>query len=240
MLVAIGCTCTHLCFIAWCANKGNCVLGVKAWFVAYFDDDPKAVLANGPKLDRDASRELAEKLFPDATLDAKDDGELIRLNPDRKQVFVGCYGGLQIVAHDELANDYPSNIDARWFDPARGSTAYVHANHSVVDWFAFGLWRDGMLIRSLSVSPDNGIQEQFGDPLPFETPYWQGRFPVEHYDDEEPYPLPFHPLELAEASVLHHLGFQLEGSHAEWVCDPGDIPVAAYAVEKRRSHWRFR
>lgn len=214
-------------------------MGVKAWFVAYFDDDPKAVLGKAPELDRDASRVLAEQLFPDATIDAEDDGELSLLNPDGKQVFAGCYGGLQIVAHDELANDYPSKIDPRWVDPARGFTAYVHATHSVVDWFAFGLWRDGNLIRSLSVSPDNGIQEQFGDPLPFETPYWQGQHSVEDDDGEEPYPLPFHPLELAEASILQHLGFQFEGKIDDWVCDPIDVPVARFAIEKRRPIWKF-
>ncbi|MGW3628080.1 DUF6928 family protein, partial [Streptomyces sp. NPDC000880] len=28
--------------------------------------------------------------------------------------------------------------------------------HSVVDWLAFAVWEDGRLIRSLSLSPDDG------------------------------------------------------------------------------------
>lgn len=43
-------------------------MDVQAWFVAHFDGDPKSVLANGPELDRDASRALAERLCPGLAL----------------------------------------------------------------------------------------------------------------------------------------------------------------------------
>ena len=46
--------------------------------------------------------------------------------------------------------------------------------HSVVDWCAFALWREGKLVRSTSVSPDGGVREDIGDKLPFEVPYWNG------------------------------------------------------------------
>lgn len=37
---------------------------------------------------------------------------------------------------------------------------YLHAMHSVVDWFAFAVWGpDGKLRRALSVSPANGVIE---------------------------------------------------------------------------------
>ena len=212
-------------------------MGAKAWFIAYYDDDPKLVLANSPELDRGASRQLAGRLFPDVTLNDTGDGHLHFLNPPKNQMFVGCYGGLRIVAHYELAIDRPSKVDRRWFDPTLGRTAYVHATHSVVDWFAFGLWRDGRLIRSLSVSPDGGVQEQIGDPLTFETPYWDGQFPVDDEDDREPYFLPFHPLDLSEASMLQHLGFQFEGYPKDWVCDPAKVLIAKFAIEKAR--WKF-
>jgi hypothetical protein len=104
----------------------------------------------------------------------------------------------------------------------------------VVDFLAFGLWRDGRLVRALSISPDNGIQEQIGVPLAFESPYWTGQKAVEVDEGEEPYPLPFHPLELSEASMLQHLGFQFEGGIENWVCDPDDIPIAAYSLAKPR------
>jgi hypothetical protein len=214
-------------------------MGAKAWFIAYFDDDPTSVLAGQPKLDVDASRKLAQELFPGFTFENEKSGTLGFLNPRDHQVFVGSYGGLRIVAHKELANDYPSQIDPRWLHPSLGRTAYLHATHSVVDFLAFGLWRDGQLIRALSISPDNGIQEQIGAPLAFESPYWEGQKAVEVDADEEPYPLPFHPLDLSEASMLQHLGFQFEGHIENWVCDPDTIPITTYSVAKRRRSWKF-
>ena len=126
----------------------------------------------------------------------------------------------------------PSKVDRRWLDPTLGRTAYVHVTHSGVDWFAFSLWRKGRLVRSLSVSPDGGVQEQIGNPLSFEAPYWGGQFPVEVDDDREPYPLAFHPLDLSEASMLQHLGFQFGGNSNDWVCDPAEVPVARFAIQK--------
>lgn len=200
-------------------------MGAKAWFIAYYDRPPTEALALKPLLDRAASRRLAERLFPDATFTAIDDGTLDYLNPDDGQIFVGCYAGLNVVAHADLGIDFPSRLDGRWLDAGLGRNAYLHATHSVVDWLAFALWRDGTLIRSLSVSPDNGVQENLGPPLDFEAPYWAGQHPV---DDE--YPLPFHPLELSEAAMLLHLGFQFEGMPSEWVCEPSEIPVARFAI----------
>jgi hypothetical protein len=54
------------------------------------------VLANGPELDRDASRQLVQQLFPNATLSDTVDGHLDFLNPPKNQVFVGCYGELRL------------------------------------------------------------------------------------------------------------------------------------------------
>ena len=55
----------------------------------------------------------------------------------------------------------------------------MHGMHSVVDWLCFAVWEDGRLIRSLSLSPDGGIQENIGEPFAFELPYWAGEHPVE-------------------------------------------------------------
>lgn len=213
-------------------------MGAKAWSIAYFDGNPKAVLATRPALDREAATELARHLFPTAELEAGEDWPLAYLNPDPGDVRVGAYGDLKIVAYDELAGDYPSKVDARWLDASLGRHAYLHATHSVVDWFAFGLWQDGRLIRALSVSPDNGVIESIGAPLAFERPYWDGAHPVEAFGDD-PYPLPFHPLELAEASLLHHLGFQFEGRPRDWVVGPEDVSLASFKIKNRRPRWKF-
>jgi hypothetical protein len=83
--------------------------------------------------------------------------------------------------------------------------------HSVVDWFAFAKWMNGKLVRSLSLSPDDGILEDMGQRLAFEEPFWSGKNPVTNDDGDDECPLPFHPLELGEAALREFLGYQLEG-----------------------------
>jgi hypothetical protein len=214
-------------------------MGAKAWFAAYYNQDPKDVLANKPELDREACIALAKKLLPSATLREKEDGSLDFLNPGKREVFVGVYGDLKIIAHKDLGGDFPSRIDKNWHSAELGSTTYVHATHSVVDWCAFALWRGGELVRALSVSPDQGVQEDIGNKLPFEAPYWDGSFALEdELEDDEPYPLPFHPLDLSEAALLAMLGFQFEGHPDDWVCDPMEIPIMRFEISKN-TWWKF-
>ncbi|MGD1926344.1 MAG: hypothetical protein ACFB03_19480 [Paracoccaceae bacterium] len=205
-------------------------MGAQAWFAAYFDEDPKDVLRAKPILNRAASRELAERLIPSASLNERADGSLGFLNPDKGEVFVGDFGGLKIIAHEELGIDALSKIDPRWRSTDLGSTTYVHATHSIVDWCAFSFWQNGELIRALSLAPDSGIIEDIGDRLPFEVPYWNGAHALEDEDGEEPYPLPFHPLDLSASALLDVLGFQFEGRPSDWVCDPMDVPIAHFEI----------
>lgn len=52
--------------------------------------------------------------------------------------------------------------------------------HSVVGSLAFAvLGEDGRLVRSLSLSPDSGVIENIGGPLPFELAYWAGDRPAD-------------------------------------------------------------
>ena len=114
-----------------------------------------------------------------------------------------------------VALDYPSALDQRFIEAAGEADVYLHTMHSVVDFFAYALWRKGNLVRSLSVAPDDGIIEDFGERQDFEAPYWAGEHPLlddsDEDDEEEPYPFPFHPLELGEAALRSLFGFNLEG-----------------------------
>jgi hypothetical protein len=97
--------------------------------------------------------------------------------------------------------------------------------HSVVDWLGFAVWEDGRLVRSLSLSPDGGIQENIGEPYDFELPYWAGKHPIDPapgWPIQEPYPLPFHPLDLGEEALRALFGFVVEGYP-----HPGDIDAEA-------------
>jgi hypothetical protein len=191
-------------------------MGAKTWMIAYVDSGTKPVdvFSASPQLDRDASSKLAMELFPDMKLVPDADGSLSYTCPPRKQVFVGCYPGVSIVAASKLGIDYPSKLPATYSSAARGRDIYFHAMHSVVDWFAFAFWSSGRLTRSLSLSPDSKVLEDIGEHLPFEAPYWSGQRKVDS-DGDEPYPLPFHPLDLGEVALYHLFGYSLDGSPAD-------------------------
>ena len=114
---------------------------------------------------------------------------------------------------------------------------YLHAMHSVSDWFAYAVWEgDGYLRRALSLSPDSGIIENLGRPLGFERPYWAGDHPVDWLDDDDdPYPLPFHPLELAEDALRDLFGFNFEGAYQEDDPNLERIVLAGFTVYPARS-----
>jgi hypothetical protein len=120
----------------------------------------------------------------------------------------------------------------------RVATATLHAMHSVVDWFAYATWANGKLVRSLSLSPDSGIMEDFGQHLSFEEPYWAGAHPAVDDDEENAYPFPFHPLELGEAALKDQFGYQLEGYIDASLLEPESIPLVRYK-RSRSSWWKF-
>lgn len=207
-------------------------MGAKTWMLVYAAGDVSEVLRARPELDRAATRALVTRLHPRHQLVDLKDGTLLEdVNPPEGKVYAGCFPGVTILCSDELALDHPSHLDQRFLDAADRRTVYLHAMHSVVDWFAYAIWKDGKLTRALSLSPDSGILENIGQPLPFETSYWRGDHALEREPDEPPYPLPFHPLELAEDALLTLFGFQYEG--ATWFeIDLESIPLAGFEVRR--------
>jgi hypothetical protein len=161
------------------------------------------------------------------------DASLAFTNPADGEVYAGVFPGLTILCSGEVAVDRPSRLDRRFLDEAGERTVYLHAMHSVVDWFALGIWERGVLRRSLSLAPDDGIIENVGEQLAFEAPYWAGERPVDSdpdWDDEDPYDLPFHPLELAEDALRALFGFNYEGEIADDDPELETIPLAAYRL----------
>jgi len=206
--------------------------------LAHVDGNAIAILKSRPQLDREATAALARKLFPSEKLEPLDDGDLSLTCPPDNELVVGCFPGLSIIAAKEFGIDNPSALDCRFLDVAR-NTVYLHAMHSVVDWFAYAIWADGKLKRALSLSPDNGVIEDVGPRLAFEEPYWAGQHPV--FDPEEDkggdYPFPFHPLELGEAALLELFGYQLEGMVDPTQVQPENITLARF--KRARSRWKF-
>lgn len=204
-------------------------MGAKTWMLAYVEGDAKEILKSNPHLDRAAVFELAGTLFPSEILEPIDDGDLLLTSPPDDEILVGCFPGLSIIAASEFGIDNPSCLPASFLDAATGSTVYLHAMHSVVDWFAYAKWVNGELVRSLSLSPDSGILEDIGERAGFEESYWSGEHPVfDSADEDQAYPFPFHPLDLGEAALLEFFGYQIEGLAAPDQLKPEDIPLAAF------------
>jgi uncharacterized protein DUF6928 len=213
-------------------------MGAKTWMLAYVNGKAAEVLKSNPQLDREATSALAKKLFPSEKLKLLDDGDLSFTCPPDDELVVGCFPGLSIIAAKEFGIDYPSKLSSSFLDAAAGSTVYLHAMHSVVDWFAYAIWANGKLERSLSLSPDSGILEDIGARLAFEEPYWSGEHPVFDPEDEESdYPFPFHPLELGEAALLELFGYQLEGVVDPNNLEPERIKLARF--KRSRAWWKF-
>ena len=217
-------------------------MGAKTWMLVYADGDAGEILKSNPPLDRVASAALARELFPGEKLVAIDDGDLSFTSQADDVIYIGCFSGLSIIAAREFGIDHPSKLPGVYLDAACGRDLYLHAMHSAVDWFAYAHWKNGTLLRSLSLSPDSGILEDFGSRSPFEEPYWSGLHPVfnpvsDPEDGEDDYPFCFHPLELGEAALLELFAYQLEGFVDSSQLEPETIPLMGF--KRTKPWWRL-
>ena len=204
----------------------------------YSETGARDALKNAPQLVRDATTTCVHELFPGETLEPLDDGDLLCTCPPNDEIFIGCFPGVTIVAAKEFGLDKPSRIPQQFIDAAGSGTATLHAMHSVVDWFAFACWQNGSLLRSLSVSPDDGVIEDIGERMTFEEPYWSGKHPaIDDGEGEDDYPLPFHPLELGEEALKEFFGYQLEGIVDRSLLDPEDVALMTF--RRKRPLWKF-
>lgn len=204
-------------------------MGAKTWTLTYSNGNSREILESNPELDRDATNALVRTLFPTETIELLEDGELSSTYPEDNEILVGCFPGLSIISATEFGIDFPSKLHSKFLEKATGHTVHLHAMHSVADWFAFAVWKNGTIQRSLSISPEFGIMEDIGPRLLFEEPYWLGQHPVFDPEDEGfDYPFVFHPLELAEAALREFFGYQLEGSYDPNRLKPEQIPLIRY------------
>lgn len=212
-------------------------MGAKTWMLVYADGNPRELLQRQPRLDREASQRLAATLFPGESLTPIEDGSLCYTNPPDDELIVGCFPGVSIIGAGEFGIDYPSRLPANFLEAGGSGNVYLHAMHSVVDWFAFAWWQNGTLRRALSLSPDSSVLEDIGERLPFEVPYWEGRHPAGYETEEDAYPFPFHPLELGEAALKEFFAYQIEGAVDASLIDPESVPLMQFKRGKRG--WKF-
>lgn len=188
-------------------------MGAKTALLVYTDGEPAELLRGAPEPDPEATTMLVNRTNPgwDRTappLSGSLDGDVY---PRDGTVYAGAFPGIDILCDRQVMLDRPSLLAPHLLRAAPRRKVILHAMHSVVDWFAFAVWENGALVRSLSVAP-RGVLEDIGTPLDFERLYWAGEHPVGGSPGHPTYPLPFHPLELgAEAAMRSLFGFILEG-----------------------------
>ena len=208
-------------------------MGAKTWMLVYADSSAREALRTKPQLDRQSTQRLATALFPREILDCVGDCDLSHTSPPDNELHIGCFPGVSVIAAKEFGIDYPSMLPRKFIAAGGPGTVTLHAMHSVVDWFALARWTNGKLVRSLSLSPDSGILEDVGKRLPFEEPYWSGEHPADDEEaEEDPYPFPFHPLELGEAALRELFGYQLEGYIDNSLLDPFSVPLVRYKLSR--------
>lgn len=195
----------------------------------YSESNAVEILKSRPVLDRSATTELVKRLYGPLVSPIEDDGDLSYTCPYDKEIIAGRFPGLIVLASDEFCIDHPSQLDPKFINAFASGTLYLHAMHSVVDFFGFAVWEKGTLQRSLSLSPDSGILDDIGPRLPFEVPFWAGEhLAVDPDDEDDSYPFVFHPLELGEAALKEFFGYQLEGMIDPSLIEPEDIPLMVF------------
>lgn len=212
-------------------------MGAKTWMLVYADKDARSAFAVARSLDRERTLRFASSLFPGEKLKSLNDGTLSYTCPPDKELDAGCFPGVSVIAAKEFGIERPSTLSRKYIQAGGRGTVTLHAMHSAVDWFAFAQWSDGKLVRSLSLSRDSGIIEDVGAKLPFEQAYWAGEHPADDPEEDDTYPLPFHPLNLGETALNALFGYQLEGSMSSTLFDPDSIPLMRFS--RSRSRWRF-
>ncbi|MGQ4399058.1 hypothetical protein ACN6K4_002544 [Streptomyces hayashii] len=192
-------------------------MGAKTGLLVYADGDIPELLRRVGAADGDRTASMMRRVYPGRRVEECEGSVLSDggVYPPEGTVYAACWPGAELIGDRGMMIDLPSQLPEYLVAASAGRRLVLHNMHSVVDWLAFAVWEDGRLVRSLSLSPDDGVMENIGEPFPFEVPYWAGDRSADVIpwpdEDEEPYPLPFHPLELGEDALRALCGFVLEG-----------------------------
>jgi len=203
-------------------------LGAKTGLLVYADGDVSGLLRRVGAADLDRTAAMMRRLYPGWEIGECEGSTLLDgVYPAKGTACAASWPGVGVVGDQRVMIDARSQLPEHHVAASAGGRRLVlHAMHSVVDWLAFAVWEDGHLVRSLSLSPDSGVIENIGEPLPFELPYWAGDRPADIVswpgEEDEPYALPFHPLHLGEDALRALCGFIQEGRP-----EPDDVDADA-------------
>jgi hypothetical protein len=200
-------------------------MALESSILVYTNGDPKEILKREPRLNREISIQLAHTLFPSNKFIPIEDGNLRFTPPPKNRLYIGSFPDMTVVSSDSLALEYPSRLPHALINTDLGNTLYLFAMQRLAEWFAYAIWENGTLVRSLSVSGTDGrVLEDIGPKQPFEELYWSEGHPLfSDPKEQNDSPFNFNPLDLGNAALNEFLGWQIEG-YSDSV-DPGKIPL---------------
>jgi hypothetical protein len=205
-------------------------MGWKTAMLVASDGTAAGCLKAPGALDPAATADLVARAYPGWTATAAE-GQFLHdaTYPPAGIAYAGSFASADIVCDQELMFGHPSRLPPHLVALGEGRTLVLHTMHSVVDFFAYAIWEDRALVRSLSMAlggPRPGIMENIGTPLPFEEPYWAGEHAI-----GDGYPLPFYPLDLAEPPAMRALfGFSLGGPSRPGEVNANGIQLEGFTV----------
>lgn len=203
-------------------------MGAKAGILALGEGDFAESLRQLPRADAERTAELVAGIFPGYQVEPVRGWPLADSTyPDDDIVYALSAPGIGILCDQRFILDKPSELPAHVLHLAAGRRVALCAVHSVDDSFAYAVWNDGELVRSLSVSLPRRIIEDIGQPLEFERPFWAAR---RAFIDRHPGALGFHPLDVAQQAMRFLFGFALEGTPDPDDIDAGQISMLGYRV----------
>ncbi|MFI9274026.1 DUF6928 family protein [Kitasatospora sp. NPDC052896] len=210
-------------------------MGAKSAMLIFSDGDAAEALRDARSTDSTAAAGLLQRIRPGCTVEPTESAALWDgTYPPDGLCYAASFEGVAVVCDRWLMQHRPSQLPRHVLEAGGGSRVFFHAMHSVSDVFSFAVWEKGELVRALSLSPDAGIVENIGAPYEFEAPFWAGERPVEPDpwwgEDQPPYPLAFHPLELGEEALRAFAGFVLEGRPCPDDVDAEAVPLSGFRV----------
>lgn len=206
-------------------------MGAKSALLVYASCHPADLLRMPPPPDPGQTTALVATTHPGWSGTPGGGGRLAEcIYPPQGLVYAGSFPGIDVLCDQEVMADRPSGLPAHLLEPGAGRRVILHAMHSVSDWFAYAIWDDGALVRSLSLDPGTGVIEDIGARQPFEAPFWAGKHAVPPSGGRPGHPLPFHPLDLGEAALHELMGFVLEGRREETDVAAGEVELIEFAV----------
>src|SRR5579863_10250764 len=86
------------------------IVGAKTWMLVYAEGNALAALRGGHQPDRDATLQLATRLFPRDKLEPIGEGDLSYTCPPDDELHAACFPRVSILAAKEFGIDYPSKL----------------------------------------------------------------------------------------------------------------------------------